>query len=286
MIILIHNHSNIVNIIIDEECDISNYIGKAIVKTLFSLSKRYPKKKIGWIHHSLVQTVDFTSWSKLLKHPLELLTYEPSQKHYMSSDIEYIDFFSPFVRFNQMKGNRYLTWMSSSAMGCTYTDLIQKFSPFKDINNFPFFLLVISKIGNMQGIVQSSYVKETFFDKALEFGYGEDADYGNSLRKKGCNITYISQNPMLHLKAPIGDFRFKFQPIWSKEKPLPKPSPTIMYNLIKNSTKKQIKGYKLFLFYKIFFNKKPFRIIHFYKKFNQQWNKSLYWAKKLKEKQK
>ncbi|TNJ45753.1 glycosyltransferase family 2 protein [Tamlana fucoidanivorans] len=97
-------------------------------------------------------------------------------------------------------------------------------------------------------------------------GYGEDADFGLSISKLGVTVL---QNPFsvnLHLKPPVGGYRFwgkqaslkgkkrKQQP-WELDKPVrwvvPKPSPTIMYQLFKHFTKDQRREYKIkyFVFY-------------------------------------
>lgn len=135
--------------------------------------------------------------------------------------------------------------------------------------------------GSGCSIVKSQYVKETYFDKSLEHGYGEDEDCGMSLRKKGVCISYLACNPILHLKAPVGGFRTAFEPAWRREFPLPKPSPTVMYHVRKNSTEKQLNGYKFFHFYKRLLSERPLNVVRFYQRFQMQWQKSEYWSKHL-----
>jgi len=137
--------------------------------------------------------------------------------------------------------------------------------------------------GSGCSIVEAKFVKDTNFDLALEFGYGEDKDYGNKLRNKGCSIFYYDANPILHLKAPSGGFRFKFNLPWEKEKIKPKPSPTIMYFMKQHLTNKQITGYKFFLFYKQVLVHKPVNIFKFINTLNKQWAKSNEWADRLYE---
>jgi GT2 family glycosyltransferase len=39
---------------------------------------------------------------------------------------------------------------------------------------------------------------------ALEFGYGEDTDFGMQLRNKGFDVIYFPDLKITHLKAPMG----------------------------------------------------------------------------------
>ncbi|OWP83254.1 hypothetical protein BWK59_11465 [Flavobacterium davisii] len=125
--------------------------------------------------------------------------------------------------------------------------------------------------------------KHVYFDEKLEFGFGEDIEYGMQLRNGGCNVVYLPEPTILHLKAPIGGFRTKFQHPWANDKIKPKPSPTIMYVKKKYLSKKQILGYRtvLFLkFYKVQNVKNPFV---YFLNFKKQWKVSENWALKLKK---
>ena len=86
----------------------------------------------------------------------------------------------------------------------------------------------------------------------LEFGFGEDTEYGLQIRNYGVDVFYVPYPEILHLKAPIGGFRFKYIHPWENESIQPKPSPTIMYVKEKYSTKEQMFGYKLRLFLKTY----------------------------------
>lgn len=115
-----------------------------------------------------------------------------------------------------------------------------------------------------------------YFDEKLEFGFGEDIEYGMQLRNRGCNVVYLPEPSILHLKAPIGGFRTKFQYPWANDKIKPKPSPTIMYVKKKYLLEKQILGYKTVLFFKTHsFN--LFKI----NEFKKGWEQSIYWMNKL-----
>lgn len=121
------------------------------------------------------------------------------------------------------------------------------------------------------------------FNIALEFGYGEDADFGMQLRNQGHDVLYFPEPEILHLKAPIGGFRTKPELLWHKDCIQPKPSPTVLLYIISHNSKEQLKGYKTILFmkyYKYQNIKNPYR---YFKMFHKQWNRSVFWANQLKE---
>ena len=137
--------------------------------------------------------------------------------------------------------------------------------------------------GSGNSFVKTELLRKVSFDKALEFGYGEDTDFGLQLRKIGVDVIYFPDLNIVHLKAPIGGFRTKPVLQWHKEVIQPKPSPTIMYVKQKYDTKEQILGYKtvLFLkFYKLQNSRNPFVYLI---KIKRQWNKSVFWAKQLRK---
>lgn len=139
-----------------------------------------------------------------------------------------------------------------------------------------------SSFGSGCSIVKINEIENLRYNKALEFGYGEDTEYGLQLRNKGIDIMFTPIPEMLHLKAPIGGFRTKAKLQWEDDLIQPKPSPTIMYVKKKHNTKEQILGYKMTLFFKFYQYqsiKNPFRYFVNYKK---QWKQSEFWANKLK----
>lgn len=145
------------------------------------------------------------------------------------------------------------------------------------------------KIMHQSGIFGSgnSFVKKTAiagvsFDKALEFGYGEDTDFGMQLRNKGFDVIYFPELNILHLKAPVGGFRIKVKHLWDSEIIQPKPSPTILYALLKNYSNEQLLSYKLVLFLKLLKKESFLGCLEFLKSFQKKWKVSLYWANKLK----
>lgn len=135
--------------------------------------------------------------------------------------------------------------------------------------------------GSGCSIVKTSKIHQLWFDEAMEYGYGEDADFGMQLRNKGVDVLYAPKPSILHLKAPLGGFRTKPVLPWHQEEVAPKPSPTIMRFYQKHRTREQRLGYKTSLFLKYYRKqeiKNPFKYI---KRFKKQWNTSLFWSDKL-----
>jgi GT2 family glycosyltransferase len=135
--------------------------------------------------------------------------------------------------------------------------------------------------GSGNSFVKKTALEKIRFDKALEFGYGEDTDFGFQLRNQGQDIIYFSDLKITHLKAPMGGFRIKTPRKWESESIQPKPSPTILYVLQKHYTIQQLKSYKLVLFLKLLKHESVGKYLTFYKNFKQKWARSVYWAKKL-----
>ncbi|MFV8342113.1 glycosyltransferase family 2 protein [Flavobacterium sp. XS2P39] len=131
--------------------------------------------------------------------------------------------------------------------------------------------------------VFSDSLKNCKFKMGYEFGFGEDGDFGMQLRNQGCDILYLPEPEILHLKAPVGGFRTKPELQWQKDSIQPKPSPTIMLYQILNHTQEQVRGYKTTLFFKYYKYqtiKNPSRYFINYKK---QWKRSVLWANELKK---
>ena len=139
-----------------------------------------------------------------------------------------------------------------------------------------------STFGGGSSVILSEFLKLVSFDMALEFGYGEDVDFGMQLRNLGADVIYVPEIRILHLKASTGGFRTKFVHPWENDKLQPKPSPTVLFNRTKNTTYRQLLGYKTTLFLKFYKSqniKNPFKYLKVFKK---QWNLSVSWANQLK----
>jgi len=135
--------------------------------------------------------------------------------------------------------------------------------------------------GSGNSFVKSSCLENVFFSMALEFGYGEDFDFGMQLRNKGIDVIYFPTPSILHLKAPFGGFRIKPKFPWIDEKYQPKPSPTMMYIKQKYLNPKQLEGYKLRFFMKSIRKESFFNWFKFYTSFAKRWNVSVDWSKKI-----
>ena len=135
--------------------------------------------------------------------------------------------------------------------------------------------------GSGNSFVKASCLSAVSFDMALEFGYGEDIDFGMQLRNRGYDIIYLPEMRILHLKAPMGGFRIKVKQLWDTEKMQPKPSPTIMYVFLKHYTEQQLLCYKLVSFFKLLKKESLLNYPIFLNQFEKKWNLSLYWANKL-----
>jgi GT2 family glycosyltransferase len=139
-----------------------------------------------------------------------------------------------------------------------------------------------STFGAGNSIVKRELLKKVRFDMALEFGYGEDSDFGMQLRNNGNDVLYLPYPEILHLKAPIGGFRTKpFLP-WHQDKVQPKPSPTVMLFILLNNTKEQRLGYKTTLFFKYYRYQKIKNPYRYFIQFQKQWNQSVFCANHLK----
>lgn len=137
--------------------------------------------------------------------------------------------------------------------------------------------------GSGNSFIKSIALEKVRFNKSLEFGYGEDTEFGVQLRKIGFDIIYFPNLVINHLKAPMGGFRIIPSLIWKDEKIQPKPSPTIMLYKILHLTKRQINGYKTVLFFKYYRVQTIKNPIKYFLKFNKQWDSSIFWANQIKK---
>lgn len=137
--------------------------------------------------------------------------------------------------------------------------------------------------GAGNSIIKRDLLEKVKFNMALEFGYGEDGDFGMQLRNIGTDILYLPEPEILHLKAPVGGFRTKPILKWQNEAIQPKPSPTIMLYKILHSTAEQQLGYKTILFFKYYQYQNIKNPFHYYTYFKKQWQQSVFWANELKK---
>lgn len=177
------------------------------------------------------------------------------------------------------------------------TDLKSKLSELKE-NRWK---VGVSHIfSNANSCVKRTVVKQLIGnDVNFDGGYGEDADFGLRILKLGEVLLSNPFSPNLHLKPPVGGYRFwvnqskmlgkkrKVQP-WEMGKPVryirPVPSPTITYKFLKHFTITQIKEWRCKHFFIYLFKKGKkgiiLRLVKLpYKQI--QFSKSLMYAKRL-----
>jgi len=114
---------------------------------------------------------------------------------------------------------------------------------------------------NANSCVKRTLVNELIGnDVNFDGGYGEDADFGLRIIKKGEVLIHNPFSPNLHLKPPVGGYRFwgnqskiigktrKLQP-WELDEPVkyfrPIPSPTITYGILKHFKPLQVKEWRI-----------------------------------------
>lgn len=153
---------------------------------------------------------------------------------------------------------------------------------------------------NANSCVKTEYVRKLIGnDINFDGGYGEDSDFGLSLVKLGQIVAFNPYSANLHLKPPVGGYRFwgsqakimgkkrKAQP-WELDTPVksvrPVPSPTIMYGIVKHFSDQQVLEYKYKHFFLYLFKGSKKGILYRFLRLpykNLQFKKSLFYAKKL-----
>jgi hypothetical protein len=93
----------------------------------------------------------------------------------------------------------------------------------------------------------------------------------------------LPEPEILHLKAPIGGFRTKPVLQWHNDNVQPKPSPTVMLYQILNNSPVQTNSYKTTLFFKYYKLQKIKNPVRYYRIFQKQWERSVFWANELKK---
>lgn len=144
--------------------------------------------------------------------------------------------------------------------------------------------LIISQstiFGSGCSIVLSQKLRGLTFNEVLEFGFGEDTEFGLQLRNIGVDIIYFPKPEIIHLKAPMGGFRTKHIQPWELENIQPKPSPTVLYFRKKYYSVEQLNGYKTILFLKFYKSQQIKNPYSYFKEMQKRWDVSCKWANKL-----
>lgn len=177
------------------------------------------------------------------------------------------------------------------------TDLEKKLN---DFDSKRWVVGATQSFSNANSCVRREYVNKLVGnDINYDGGYGEDSDFGISLTKIGVTVLHNPYSANLHLKPPVGGYRFwgsqakimgkkrKSQP-WELDTPVkyirPVPSPTIMYQIHKQFTHQQFVEYKHKYFSMYLFKgnkwelplkilKLPYRLLQF--------QRSVFYAKRL-----
>jgi glycosyltransferase involved in cell wall biosynthesis len=128
---------------------------------------------------------------------------------------------------------------------------------------------VSSIFSNANSCVRRDVVREIIGnDINFDGGYGEDADFGLTILKRGYTLLHNPFSPNLHLKPPVGGYRWwgneakkkgkqrKAQP-WELNNPVksivPKPSPTVTYGILKHFTPLQVREWRVKHFFLFLF---------------------------------
>ncbi len=151
MIVVYHHKNKVVDISNVDLNTINNASNLSIVEFLFVLAKDYPDEILVWCDSRLKEQLNILIIAKLFHHKRLLLSYNPSNTHFMDKRIGYVDE-SPFIKIN--KKAAYPTWQMSSMAGGIYgsTLLILKNEVIHD-KDFDYFLCSLAKLGLPKGLL-------------------------------------------------------------------------------------------------------------------------------------
>lgn len=179
------------------------------------------------------------------------------------------------------------------------SDLREKLATFGPLR---FRVGAATNFSNANSCVASRHVRALVGnDVNFDGGYGEDTDFGMSLARMGVTVLLNPFSPNLHLKPPVGGYRWwgaesrkkgkkrKTQP-WELGEPVgyirPVPSPTVLYGIVKQFTPRQVQEYRAkYLSYFVFRGSKaalPWRLLQLPYKL-LQFRRSLHYARRLME---
>lgn len=217
-------------------------------------------------------------WPFLIEHQFIHQTGACNARNLALSKVSsnWVFFFDDDIRFNVDTLEKIADAIKKTGSHCINISCLQKGEIEKNITYKQW-----ETFGSGCSVVHRVVATSISFDMALEHGYGEDVDFGMQIRTLGYDVIYAPHIQVLHLKAPIGGFRSLPKFPWQEDKIQPKPAPQILFHRTKNTTKRQLKGYKWMLFLKYYKNqpiKNPFSYISYFKK---AWKNSISWAKKL-----
>lgn len=151
MIVIYHDNIKVVKIL-----DLSINQGikvelKNIQQSLISLSGKFKNSFIAWSHIDLEKELNFDQWSKIISHPLKIVSFETSHNYYIDSSIGFVEQ-TPFIKVN--KNVEYPTWLMSSDVGIAHASILIKYQNLlKHQLSFDLFLNTIAKVGMSEGLL-------------------------------------------------------------------------------------------------------------------------------------
>lgn len=148
MILLIHSKAKKVVRVIYQEKKIDLNTSN-ISKAFWELAQKYPKELIYWIEEKFVDVADFSNWKTIFHHDLIMASYAV-ENAFLPPALGYTDQ-SPFINVNRRVS--FGTWQMSSDIGGVKAAVLLKFKrDFSEIENFPYLLNSIAKVGQQNGL--------------------------------------------------------------------------------------------------------------------------------------
>ncbi|GGD02494.1 glycosyltransferase family 2 protein [Hyunsoonleella pacifica] len=125
MIILIHNHQEVVEVLDVKLQPVEGFtFDKNIIYTFFQIAECYPDTLLIWCHVSFKPFLNLSGLPNIFHHNRVFATYNPSEIEFLPDYIGYVEQ-SYFIKVN--KKVRYSTWISSSLVGGVRTSVIPYF---------------------------------------------------------------------------------------------------------------------------------------------------------------
>jgi glycosyltransferase involved in cell wall biosynthesis len=118
------------------------------------------------------------------------------------------------------------------------------------------------------------------FDERLEHGWGEDTDFGIRLRRGGATILRAPGEPVVHLRAAVGGFRFVRRLPWDDDTVKPRPAPTVLLAR-RGLPVPQQRGYRLYYVLKRLSAAHPARVVTEVPRVVSEWRSASMWAERF-----
>lgn len=158
MIIIYHSNEKAIEAFdYDKKCIVTLNSNLTIQQNLIDLSLQFKNTFIGWCHIKLKENINFKEIPNILYHKKILFSYSTTKTFILNNNIGYVDS-SPFV--NVHFNNNYPTWLMSSDIGFTHSEVLQKLNhiSFKKIS-FEEFLCYVAKSLMKIGLICKSIPK-------------------------------------------------------------------------------------------------------------------------------